>query len=97
MVLTGGVHLSVERERGEREGGAGLRPAGLLLGLGPRVRPSWAGALLFSFFVLILFHFLFSFSSKTFAFVTQMTSNQFVKFSKIQNKQYKTVKDNFSE
>jgi hypothetical protein len=30
------------------------------------------------------FHFLFSFSSITFAFVTQMTSNQFVKFSKNQ-------------
>jgi hypothetical protein len=66
MVLTGGVHLSVERERerGEREGGAGL-----LLGLGPRVWPSWAGALLFSFFLCCFFsYFQFSISFTDFAY-----------------------------
>jgi hypothetical protein len=57
--------------------------------------PGWAFALLgpgrgpvgldssTPFFVLILFHFLLSFPSITFAFVTQMTSNQMQKFYKI--------------
>jgi hypothetical protein len=38
-----------ERKEEQREG-CGLRPAGLLLGLGPRVRPSWAVPFFFSFF-----------------------------------------------
>jgi hypothetical protein len=37
-----GVKRKGKEKEGKAERGCGLRPAGLLLGLGPRVRPSWA-------------------------------------------------------
>jgi hypothetical protein len=52
MVLTGGVHLSVERERGDA-GEAGLVSfPGWLDRFGPRVRPSWVVPFFFLFFFL---------------------------------------------
>jgi hypothetical protein len=81
---TGGSHLAARGREG-KAGEAGW--AGFGCGwLGPlaRARPRWAAVFLFYFFLFwFIFPFLFSFSSITFAFVTQMTSNQIVKFSKI--------------
>jgi hypothetical protein len=59
--LKGGAHLLSWKEKekkAEQREGRGLRPAGLLLGLGPRVRPSWAVPFFFffsNFFFLFLF------------------------------------------
>jgi hypothetical protein len=59
--LTRGSHLSVlkrkikEKNKAEQREGRGLRPVGLLLGLGPRVQPSWAVPFFFcsnSFFLI---------------------------------------------
>jgi hypothetical protein len=84
---TGGSH----RAGREREGsGAGLARLGWVTGryLGPGLaqvaEASSSPFFLFCFPFLLFSDFLFSISLITFAFVTQMTSNQFVKFSKIQ-------------
>jgi hypothetical protein len=66
-----------DRQRTGSEIIAGLRAA---CGTRPD-SPPWPLFLYFSSFLLFLFCFLIPFI--TFAFVTQMTSNQFVKFSKI--------------
>jgi hypothetical protein len=78
MDLTGGVHLSVERERGDAEGGAG--PDRVQLGLGPRVGPVGQ----FSFFLFWFFSFCFLFCFISFSKLVQIDSNQYVNFSKNQ-------------
>jgi hypothetical protein len=94
MVLTGGSHMSARGEGwlyrfGKEQMGRGLIPI-----TGPRRFPL---AFLFNYFCVLqflLFYFLFFLISFiTFAFDTQMTSNQKQKFSKIKInilKQYQT-------
>jgi hypothetical protein len=93
MVLTAGVHLSVERERGERgKGELGWGRLGWFLpGLARPVwapdRPKWAGLFLSSF-CFVLIHFLFSvflFSFIDFAYWVQTRSNHFLNFYKNQH------------
>jgi hypothetical protein len=67
-------------------GWPGSAGAGLLPGFGPRVRPSRAGALLFSFFCAVsflIFYFMICFITLTFGY--QMHSNKFLNFCKIQH------------
>jgi hypothetical protein len=81
--LTGGVHESVIEGEGKRTGSGGaLLGCGLVAVLGRKGFPGSSFTFLFPLFSFSFSVFLISFLD--FAFVTQMTSNQFVKFSKNQ-------------
>jgi hypothetical protein len=79
--MIGGSHMSVrDRERSGYGFGNGQMGRGLISLLGQK---GSRGPFMF-FFLFLFLLFSFSISFITFAFYIQMTSNQFVKFSKIQ-------------